>query len=206
MGDDNNSKLVPEQKSGTSIDAEENVKFHDDEEAKEFFGIVKARLLQVNKWKDWAGIISASFQLYTRDGNKLYRPVKEGDLIRIDIPGPGPSSGDGFDWVEVEKIDEVPGLYIHNLSMRVRPTSSPTNEEADIAHFYSQQATSTFTISLRDRGISAGIYDRNTKPNTSAESVIDKMRDSTIGLAAVTAFSKIQWKMLVKGLLSRKEL
>lgn len=205
MGDENNSRLVPEQEIGTPIDAEEYVQLHDDEEAKEFFGVVKSRLLQVNKWKDWAGAISASFQLYTRDGDKLYRPVKEGDLIRIDIPGPGPSSSDGFDWVEVEKIDEVPGLYIHNFSFRVRPTSSPSNEEADIAHFYSPQSTSTFTITLRDKKISAGIYDRNTIPNTSAESVSDKLRDTTVGLAAVTAFSKIQWKTLAKGLLSREE-
>ncbi len=205
MADENNSRLVPEQETGKPIDAEESVELNDDGEAKQFFEVVRSRLLQVNKWKDWAGSISAEFQLFTNHGDKLYRQVKEGDYIRIDIPGPGPTSGDGFDWVEVEAIDEVSYGEIHNVSIRVRPTSSPLNEEADIAHFYSRQSTSTFTITLRGNTITAGIYDRNTQPNAESGSITDKVRDTLIGTAAVTGFSKVQWKQLAKGFLTKSE-
>lgn len=205
MADENDSRLVPEQERGREIDAEASVELSTDGEAKQFFEVVRVRLLQVNKWKDWAGAISAEFQLFTNRGDKLYRQVKEGDYIRIDIPGPGRTSGDGFDWVEVEAIDEISYGEIHNVSIRVRPTSSPLNEEEDIAHFYSQQSTSTFTITLRANAIIAGIYDRNTESNSGSGSITDKVRDKLVGSAAVSAFSKLQWKQLAKGLLTQNE-
>lgn len=186
--------LVPEQREGRSIDVEESVALNSQEEATAFFEIVAARLLDVNKWSEIAGTISADFKLVDSSRIEMEGAAKEGNLIRIDIPGPGPKAGDGYDWVEIEKIDVVDSGTDRSLSMRVRPT---------IAHFYSPESTSTFTVTLQNNTVTAGIYDRNTKPNTSADNLQDKIRDSAVGAAAVTAFSKLQWKNLAVGLLKR---
>lgn len=186
--------LVPEQREGRSIDVEESVALNSQEEATALFEIVAARLLDVNKWSEIAGTISADFKLVDSSRIEMEGAAKEGDLIRIDIPGPGPKAGDGYDWVEIEKIDVVDSGADRSVSMRVRPT---------IAHFYSPESTSTFTVTLQDKTVTAGIYDRNTKPNTSADNLQDKLRDSAVGAAAVTAFSKLQWKNLAVGLLKR---
>ena len=198
------SSLIPQQREGRSIDVEESVGLNSPEEAAAFFDTVCSRLLDVNKWRDIAGKISADFKLVDRKGHEIDSRAKEGDFIRVDIPGPGPKAGDGYDWVEVEQIENIANGESRNLSLRVRPASSPLNDTPDIAHFYSPESTSTFTVTLQGNQIKAGVYDRNTKPNTSSDSLQDKVRDTAVGAAAVTAFSKIQWTNLAKGLLSQE--
>lgn len=203
MEQENSSELVPKQETGVKIDVEERVELGHPDEAEAFFRSVSARLLDVNNWKSYAGKISADFQLIDINGHKAERPVKEGDYIQIDIPGPGPQSGDGFDWVKVEKIAEETKNNVHTLSMRVRPTPSPLNDETSVAHFYSRQSTSTFSVSQNDNKITVGIFDRNTEPNKNGGSAAERIRDKAVGLTAITAFSRIQWTLLAKGLLSR---
>jgi hypothetical protein len=201
MNDKDDSRLVPLQTTGKTIDVEESIELNDIHSAENFFNELCGRLLNVNSWKHYAGVLSADFQLTDKKGNPLDRAAQKGDLIKIDIPGPGPEAGNGYDWVEIETIQEKSGDEEHSLGMRVRPVSSPLIEESDISHFYSSESTSTFLATRRGRKIMVGVYDRNTKPNTSADSVVDKMRDAAVGAAAIAAFSSVQWTKLAKGLL-----
>lgn len=191
-----NHNLVPQQHEGRPIDVEESVSLDSPEEANTFFENIAARMLSVNEWKEIAGSISADFKLTDSQRREIDGGAEEGYLIRIDIPGPGPKEGDGYDWVEIEKINATSDGSKRTVSMRVRPT---------IAHFYSSESTSTFTVTLDGHKVTVGIYDRNTKPNTSADNLQDKVRDTAVGAAAVTAFSKLQWANLAKGLVEREK-
>ena len=73
-----------------------------------------------------------------------------------------------------------------------------------MAHFYTDEATSNFIVKREGTKVTAGVYGRNEKPNVKTETIIDKVRNAVVGTGAVTAFSKIQWKALVNGLLERK--
>src|SRR5690606_41295393 len=46
-------------------------------------------------------------------------------LIRIDIPGPPNTEGDGYDWVEVEHEEITSTPDRDEYAFRVRPTQSP---------------------------------------------------------------------------------
>ena len=196
-------KHIPEQQEGVEENVEESIELASDEEAKSFFNIVKNRLLNVNKWKEFAGTLSASFQLTDSGGQEINRRPAKGDYFKINIPAPGIVSGDGYDWVRVEEIKESSHDQDEYTAVRVRPAPSPVNAKEDVAHFYSDEATSNFIVSREGRKIIAGVYGRNEKPNVKTDTVVDKVRNAIVGTGAASGFSKLQWKALVSGLLSR---
>jgi hypothetical protein len=195
--------IVPKQRTGKAIDATGSVILKDEGEAKAFFGVVKNRLQNVNEWVDLAGNLSATFQLVDADGSEVSRNLQQGDHFKIDIPGPGSKTGDGYDWVQIEDVENKSSSDEESFSFRVRPTENPQNQNQDIAHFYSPESTSTFTVSRKGCNVDVAIRDRNTKPNKAADSPVDKIRDSIVGTMGVLSFSKIQWQNLVDGLLTR---
>jgi len=203
MSERNIDPIVPEQRTGKAIDATGSLTLKDESEAKAFFSVVKNRLQNVNEWADLAGNLSATFQLVDADGREVRRNLQQGDYFKIDIPGPGSKTGDGYDWVQIEDVENKASSNEDSFSFRVRPTENPRNQNQDIAHFYSPESTSTFTVSRKGCNVDVAIRDRNTKPNTTADSPVDKIRDSIVGTMGVLSFSKIQWQSLVDGLLAR---
>jgi len=201
MKEKNYTGTVPDQESGAAIDATSCIEFRTAEEAKAFFPVARERLLYVNGWHKIAGAISATFQLTDENGIEVDGPVKEGYYFKIDIPGPGTSTGGGYDWVIVESVENVSTPDVESVGVRVRPASNPTNKDEDIAHFYSESSTSSFTITREVAKVTAAIYDRNTQINKEASGVIDKIRDSIVGSTGIAAFSKLQWKMLADALI-----
>lgn len=203
MDEKNYTRIVPENNTGVEIDSVSSIELQSAEEAKHVFAMAKQRLLNVNSWHDIAGVMTASFQLTDSNGNEVARTIQKGDYFKIDIPGPGSVAGDGYDWVQVEEVREVEDAEKQSIGIRVRPTSSPNNNKDEIAHFYSEESTSNFTVTREGNKVTAGIYDRNTKPNTDAN-LVDKARDMVVGLGAVTGFSKFQWQKLAEGLLEKE--
>lgn len=199
------SPIVPDQLTGKAIDAESSVNLYNKKSAKAFFEVVKNRLQNVNNWHKMAGNLSASFQLVNKEGVDVQRGAQKGDYFKIDIPGPGNKTGRGYDWVQIEDIEDTSFPEVEHFGFRVRPAENPQHHGQDIAHFYSQESTSTFTVTRKGNKITAAIYDRNTKPNKNAEFTTDKIRDAVVGAAALVGFSKIQWKSLTDGLVSRLE-
>lgn len=200
MKEKNYTGVVPEQHTGQAIDAESSVELKDESAAKAFFNLVKDRLLNVNNWHELAGTLTAEFQLVDKDGTEVNRAAQKGDYFKIDIPGPGTKSGEGYDWVQIEEIETVSTAAVDSIGLRVRPAKDPQNNDPDVAHFYSPESTSSFTVTREKNKITAAIYDRNTKTNKDASSVTDKIRDAVVGTAGILSFSKIQWKALTEGL------
>ena len=130
--------------------------------------------------------------------------AEKGDYFKIDIPGPGTKSGDGFDWVQIEEVENTSLPDGERFGFRVRPTDNPQNQKNDVAHFYSDDSTSSFIVERRNNIVTASVHDRNTKPNTDADKPIDKIRDAIVGAAGVATFSKIQWKNLTDGLINQE--
>ncbi|WP_132053539.1 hypothetical protein [Pseudocnuella soli] len=190
---------IPQHHSGVQTDTVSSQEFDTEAAAQQFYTQVQVRLLQVWRWQEWAGAGSASFALTDSAGAEVEREPQPGDYFKIDIPGPGPQTGDGYDWVRVEAVEKEDDCTI----IRVRPASSPLNEHADVAHFFSDEATSNFIVRRVGNTVSAEVHGRNEKPNFGAEKIVEKARNTAVATGAVTAFSKLQWKSLVNGLVER---
>ena len=199
------SGLVPAQYTGKEIEAEASTELRNENEAKMFYDIVKEKLLNVNNWHQLTGLISASFQLVDANGEEVARSAKKGDYFKIDIPGPGSSAGDGYDWVCVEELKEGVDEDIQWIGLRVRPSHNPCGDTNETAHFYAKEATSSFIVTREDLKVSALIIDRNIKPNEYVDSLADKIRDTAVGVSAIGMFSKIQWQKLASGLVEKEE-
>ncbi len=199
----NYTGLIPEHHNGKMIESEESIDFKDEAEAKDFYYTVKIRVITDNNWHHLAGIISAKFQATDEKGNEVDRMVAQGDYLKIDIPGPGSKAGDGYDWAQVEELKEISIQDVNSIGFRVRPTANPLHSENIVAHFYSNQSTSTFIVTREKNKVTASIYDSNTKPNTEAKNLTDEIRHVAVGLGALSSFSKIQWQNLVEGMIKR---
>ncbi len=197
--------IIPENESGSQTNTESSKDFDDPRQAKEFYQIAKKRLLQVNGWQALAGPATAAFQLTDEKGNDVNRIAQENDHFKIDIPGPGPITGEGYDWVKIEAIASHEGEAEEFTAITVRPATNPLNNKKDIAHFFNGEATSSFVVKREKNKVTAGVYGRNEKPNTGSEAVTDKLRNTAVATGAMSGFSKIQWKSLVNGILKSAE-
>jgi hypothetical protein len=195
--------IVPGQHTGKAIDAKASVDFTNQQDAREFFNMVKQRLLDVNNWHNIAKSLSAKFQLVRSDKTNETGAPGKGDYFKIDIPGPGSKAGRGYDWVQIEDIEDTSTDDYESYGIRVRPTDNPETTDKDVAHFYSPESTSTFLVTRKGNTVKAEIFDRNTKPNDDTTTLIDKIRHKVVGATGVAAFSKIQWQGLVDGLIAR---
>ena len=192
---------IPPQKEGGSLDTIAKVKFNSIESAKEFYEIAKNRLLHISGWAEICEVPLSTFILCDQLGNQIFRPAVEGDLLKIDIPGPGLSSGGGYDWVRIEKINEEITGDISVFTLQARPTANPVNEDSSIAHFFSEQATSTFQVKQIGNTVSAEEHGRNEVPNTDTSKFSDQVRNTFIGWTAKIGLSFPQWKSLVDGII-----
>jgi len=196
--------IIPPQQEGKASDTDAKTTFDTTAKAKDFYEVAKQRLLHVNNWQKWAGAATASFQLTDAQGKDVDRTVQEGDYFKIDIPGPGPVTGNGYDWVHVETITKSSSGDTEQVAIQVRPASNPNNERKDVAHFFSDAASSSFIVKREGTTVTAAVHGRNEKPNTNTETLVDKARNATIASGAVAAFSKLQWKSLVNGLVKKE--
>jgi|SRR5688572_22717865 hypothetical protein len=198
------SDIVPKQQTGKAIDVESSIELKDENDAREFFTMVRDRLQNINQWNEYAGNISAQFQLVDQQTIEVQRKPVEGDYLKIDIPGPGSKSGDGYDWVRIEEVVNTSTPDSESFGFRVRPTDNPQEGKRETAHFYSKESTSSFIVERKKNRVTASVHDRNTKPNTDADRPSDKIRDVAIGAAGALTFSKIQWQNLTDGLLDER--
>lgn len=193
------NSLVPRQVIGSQMDVVEERKLSNLIQAQEFFSIAAKRLLEVNEWSKISGL--SDFKIFAPEGKEAMRSAQKGDFIRIDIPGPGPVSGDGFDWVMIEEIKKDHEGDQEMISMCVRPCPSPFNNDKQTAHFLKNHATSTFIVRRDGITVWAEEHGRNEQANTDEGNLIDRTRNLIVGFSAKLGLSYPQWKLLVKGLL-----
>ncbi len=200
------NESIPAQLKGTQMDAESEHVLGNQEEAKAFYGICKQKLFDINNWDKVCESKATLFQLTDEQG-ELISIVKEGCLIRIDIPGPGTSAGDGYDWVRVEEIiGQQDNEQEQWDGFTVRPCANPNHPEAGTAHFFADCATSTFIIKRIGKTVIATMHGRNEIPNEDASGVFDGLRNVMVGYSAKIGLSYPQWKLLVDGLVSKDEV
>ncbi|MCY7423249.1 MAG: hypothetical protein LH478_16070 [Chitinophagaceae bacterium] len=193
--------ILPAQYTGKEIAAEASVTLPTPDEAITLFNQGKKRLLLVDKWQKLVGMVSADFCVMDCNGNKTGRAIEKGSLLRIDIPGPRNSDGDGYDWVLVEDLKEIDEDDIQTIAFRVRPTNNPKGNTNNIAHFYDKESTSSFIITRKETTVYANIIDRNIKPNNDTDSIVDNIRNMPVAIGAIGLLSKVQWQSLAEGLL-----
>jgi hypothetical protein len=191
---------IPNQETGSEMNAVEKASFNTPEEAARFYELAKQRLLNVNNWNAVSNLPSSTFMLCDASGQQVSRDVQIGDFLKIDIPGPGTSTGDGYDWVKVEFIEEQQIEGADVMSFRVRPTDNPVSEEVAIAHFFDDAATSTFQVKKIGLDVTAEVHGRNETPNTNTDHILDNVRNTMVGLGAKVGASYPQWKGLVAGI------
>ncbi|WP_285008492.1 hypothetical protein [Pedobacter faecalis] len=192
---------VPEQKVGSEMNAVERRTFDSEQEAMAFFEQVKNRMLDVNQWANMAKLPMSTFQLIGSSRVRAERLAVDGDYIRIDVPGPGTLAGCGYDWVRIERISAQKYPNVDVLTMTVRPSVNPMNDDQNIAHFLKDSATSTFQVKRIGKEVFAEEHARNEVPNTSTTHTLDNIRNTLVGWSAKIGLSYPQWKGLVKGLL-----
>ena len=207
MLEDKEEVNIPEQSEGVKKDIEASKTLPTTQEAIEFYSQTRRKLLFVNNWGEISGTLSASFKLTDYRGNEVEREARVGDYFKIDLPGPGTKAGEGYDWVKVESIEESSqGETLDDcITIRVRPSQDPLNlKDSSIAHFLSDSATSNFVLLRKGNTVTAAVLGRNEKPNTKAESIIDKTRNTVVAAGAIAGVANLQWKALVNGLLGLK--
>lgn len=198
-----NEKHIPHQDLGNKLDTEESVSASSAHEAQQIFRIAADRLLNVNCWGKISGPLSARFMLTDESGRVIKGPAQPGNHFKIDIPGPGPANGNGFDWVKVEALDDErnPGGNEESITLRVRPSPDPEKFTSETAHFFKDYATSSFRVERIGNKVTASVHGRNEIPNTDVDKTGDKLRNALVGTGAVGGISSTQWRALVHGLL-----
>jgi len=197
--------LVPENYKGKPTDLEFSTTMPDWAGAHELFNQAMECLLHPEKWHDLAGWASAHFNLVDSEGKLAERPADTGDYLRIDIPGPGPMHGHGYDWAIIEIIDDYfdPAGEHEWVAMKVHPCPEPGTTGA-AAHFFDAEASSTFIIHRHGDKITSTYHGRNETPNVSSERVVDNLRNAMVAAGAIVSFSRVQWSALCKGFISRE--
>ena len=198
--------LIPENKTGKATDVEHSAKLDSREEAVDTFNRACKRLLNINIWHELSGFGSATFSLRDQNGKEASRLANMGDYIRIDIPGPGPLAGDGYDWVQVEEIEDRTNDAAEDESfgMRLRSCKNPNKPGKDVAHFFTGDATSTFIIKRNNNKVYSSYHGRNEVLNTDTEKLADTIRNAIVGGGAVIGISELQWSRLIHSFLEKE--
>lgn len=192
---------IPQQIEGNQLDCHESVQLPSLYEAEQFYREAKSRLLDVNNWHRITKPASAKFCIMDESETKHYRQVRINDFIRIDIPGPGLPSTGGFDWVQVEQIDEEKQSNWQRITLTLRPCADPTSDNPDTAHFYKEISTSTLIVEQKENSINSHFAGRNEVINKENKQFGDNFRNFMIGLFAKIGISFPHWKALIKGLI-----
>lgn len=193
---------IPEQFTGKSLDYQKSVEFTSGAEADHFFIAARHKLMDVNNWHHITKGLSAVFSVTDENGRQVHKLIEKDDFIKIDIPGPGLPSSDGYDWVRVENMEEEHFPNLKRLILTLRPCADPTNPgtDKDTAHFFKNVATSSILIEQKGHEVYLRYAGRNEVINMENESNLDKIRNFIIGLGAKMGASFPQWKALIDGL------
>jgi hypothetical protein len=201
---DMTQSVVPVQKKGARSDTYYSIRAADENDAGDLFQNARMNLLNVNSWHALAGS-GANFRLVNEKGEELCTLVEKGNYIRINLPGiPGTETGKGDEWVLVEKVEEGNMKYHEYAAIRVRPAVPPFADKPETAHFFSEDATSSFYVVRNNNKITVSVSGRNEIPNTDTSNPLTWIRNVIVGLGAMLGFNKPQWKKLVKGIARKK--
>lgn len=193
---------IPSQHKGASSDTAFSVRCHSVAGATALYATALDRLLDVNKWEQYAGG-GAVFRLYNTEGQRHTGPARKHLYIGIDIPAaPGPTAAHGQEWVKIESIDSREAPDYQYIILTVRPVSPHFISGSSTAHFFTSAASSSFILLQEKNKVLARVSGRNETPNTRAAGWRNKIRNFVMGVLAMIGVNKPQWRKLVRGLLN----
>ena len=199
------NEKIPPQKKGATTDVSSEIELPTEALAAEHFKTVKKRFFAMNSWELYAGTEKAEFSLRDQEGNILLENPKKGDYFCIKTPGLHNKTGDGYDWVQIEHLEEETGEHDECVYIRVRPCDNPTKPDENIAHFFDPEATSNFLIKRKGNRIIAEVHGRNETPNTQDLNLLEKVRNEIVALGGMLIASEFQWKALTDALVKYEE-
>lgn len=196
---------TPANEKGKFVDTKHTVEERSIEDAIVTYNRACARLLNPPVWEQLTGGRQVTFTLATSTQDEVQRLAEVDDYLKIDVPGPGSATGEGYDWVKVEAIEENTATDADDsLAMRLRACSNPHTPEEDIAHFFNGDATSTFIVRRKENRVSFSYHGRNEVSNTTEVATLDKVRNAVVALGAEVGLSDIFWASLVKAMLQKE--
>lgn len=195
-------KLIPKQQAGSTTDTIASIDLLDITEAEAKFKAAKEKFLNISAWETFAGAGTAKFTLCDSDGTAISRKPEVGNYIKIYVPAPNNTVGNGFDWVRIETIEELVDGENESVYIRVRPASNPLQNSDEVAHFFDDKATSNFLLKREGKTIYAEVHGRNEVPNTKDVSFLDKLRNGMVAIGGILAASSFQWKSFTEGLIN----
>lgn len=194
---------IPAQHSGAKTEVGSEVEFDTEQAAIEHYEKVKKRFYDMNSWELFAGREKAEFSVRDAQGNIILEKPKVGDYFCIKLPGLHNKSGDGYDWVHIEHVEEEENEHQASAYIRVRPCANPTKPDEGIAHFFNPEGTSNFLIKRERRKVIAEVHGRNETPNTENHDLLEKIRNGMVAMGGMVIASEIQWKALTEGILKK---
>ena len=197
-------EVVPAQHSGQSSFTYSHIECRNNSHANECYRIATERLVHVNRWNEYAGKVTASFQLFDETGNAINRPVKKNDYLRINIPGPK-NPDEGGDWVQVQQMGEKSTGEQQLTFITVQSCANPLTSSTGPTHFFDQPATSTFVIFRKQLNVIAAVFGRNEHANEKSSNIFTRIRNWFVYIGAQLGLANLQWKALTHGLLHVKE-
>ena len=196
------ASIIPYNNKGKAVDIEHAIEENSAEGAIKMYERARLRIVNPLIWHLLTGAFGAKFDLYSTRPNDTKRLAKVDDYFKIDIPGPGLVSGEGFDWVKVELLEEnsEPDCEV-STAMTLRASCNPQKPDEGTAHFFDGEATSTFIIKRIGKTVYASYHGRNEIANTVNIPLLDKLRNKVVATGAEAGLSELQWEALIKGFL-----
>jgi hypothetical protein len=164
-------------------------------------------MLDVNHWYRYAGVLSSSFQLTDEEGTDLDRNAREGDYVKIDVPGPGSGKGAGYDWVRITVVQDQTGQAEHTdrCLMTAQPSPNPREPAKGTAHFLDADASNTVVIKREYKTVMAVVETRKEKVNKVPDRPLENIRNYVMASAGILGVSNMQWESLAKGLIEGED-
>ena len=196
--------LIPAQHEGNDMDISDSVEFENEILAKNFYLEAKNRLLAINNWNEVAKVPVSTFEHLDAFGKHSEERPQEGDFVKIDIPGPGLWSTSGYDYVQIEQINESSDTEHDLITLTLRPSYMPHQDhDHETKHFFKNMATSSFHVKRDGKTVEASYFGRNEIMNLELDSILDRLRNIFVALGAKLGASYPQWKSLIEGILQK---
>ncbi|MBA4055889.1 MAG: hypothetical protein C0490_14340 [Marivirga sp.] len=156
--------------------------------APQIFKTVSNRLLDVNKWHRLSDSLLPAFKVVDGEGNRISRPVRENDWIRIE-PTSNESDSDDFLRIESVEYQSDPESESEVLTIGVSRISKPIYKVLGHARLFMNDAVTTFRVFRKGLNITAELLN-----DVSSER--DANENPVLGVY------RIQWRSFINGILT----
>jgi len=191
------------EKSGASSVSRAERTFETETAAKDFFLVLKRKILQVPEWESNSAL--SGYNHFDANGAICdEKPLAVGDFIRIGLPGSGK-----YDWIKIIKIDDSDDEFV----LTVQPSNDPTEKtektsgEKTVSHFFTDESTNNFCLQLANKTIHFYVIGLNEKTNTNETGgIIETVRNvAASNIGHYLGIQKTEWTKFAENFLELKK-